>query len=150
MHPKGIVKIMRDACNLMNLEMKNGVYSGLSLFKSGCGKYIGLEFSNKDVFVNLVGGLKIDDPAADLAILLAIASSMMDKAIDKETVLLGEVGLAGEIRSINKLEQRLIESSALGFKKAYIPRVKITSNLNDIPIKFKSVKLVKDIFAQIF
>ncbi|GIQ98422.1 MAG: hypothetical protein CM15mP4_2590 [Candidatus Neomarinimicrobiota bacterium] len=113
-------------------------------------KRLGLEFSNKDVFVNLVGGLKIDDPAADLAILLAIASSMMDKAIDKETVLLGEVGLAGEIRSINKLEQRLIESSALGFKKAYIPRVKINSNLNDIPIKFKSVKLVKDIFAQIF
>ena len=113
-------------------------------------KRLGLEFSNKDVFVNLVGGLKIDDPAADLAILLAIASSMMDKAIDKETVLLGEVGLAGEIRSINKLEQRLIESSALGFKKAYIPRVKIHSNLNDIPIKFKAVKLVKDIFAQIF
>ena len=113
-------------------------------------KRLGLEFSNKDVFVNLVGGLKIDDPAADLAILLAIASSMMDKAIDKETVLLGEVGLAGEIRSINKLEQRLIESSALGFKKAYIPRTKIHSNLNDIPIKFKSVKLVKDIFAQIF
>ena len=113
-------------------------------------KRLGLEFSNKDVFVNLVGGLKIDDPAADLAILLAIASSIMDKAIDKETVLLGEVGLAGEIRSINKLEQRLIESSALGFKKAYIPRVKINSNLNDIPIKFKSVKLVKDIFAQIF
>ena len=105
-------------------------------------KRLGLEFSNKDVFVNLVGGLKIDDPAADLAILLAIASSMMDKAIDKETVFLGEVGLAGEIRSINKLEQRLIESSALGFKKAYIPRAKIHSNLNDIPIKFKSVKRI--------
>ena len=55
-----------------------------------------------------------------------------------------------KIRSINKLEQRLIESSALGFKKAYIPRAKIHSNLNDIPIKFKSVKLVKDIFGQIF
>ena len=81
-------------------------------------KRLGLEFSNKDVFVNLVGeAKKLVDPAADLAILLAIASSMMDKAIDKETVFLGEVGLAGEIRSINKLEQRLIESSALGFKK---------------------------------
>tara|TARA_B100001250_G_scaffold303450_1_gene265160 strand:+ start:560 stop:1903 length:1344 start_codon:yes stop_codon:yes gene_type:complete len=111
---------------------------------------IGLDFSNKNVFVNLVGGLKVDDPAVDLSILCAIASSIMDKAIAGDIVLLGEVGLAGEIRSINKLKQRLIEASTLGFKKAIIPLASKKDNLKNIDIVLESVKLVKDVFKVLF
>ena len=113
-------------------------------------KRIGLEFSNKDVFVNLVGGLKVDDPAADLSIISAIASSIMNKSIDKDIVLLGEVGLAGEIRSINKLNQRLIEASSLGFKKAMVPKISLNDKVKNINITLESVKSVKDVFRLLF
>lgn len=113
-------------------------------------KRLGLAFANKDVFVNLVGGLKVDDPAADLSILSAIASSIMNKPIDEDTVLLGEVGLAGEIRSINRLKQRLIEASALGFKKAIVPVASINEKIKNIDISLETVKLVKDVFRSLF
>ena len=113
-------------------------------------KRLGLAFANKDVFVNLVGGLKVDDPAADLSILSAIASSIMNKPIDKDTVLLGEIGLAGEIRSISRLKQRLIEASALGFKKAIVPVANINEKIKSIDISLESVKLVKDVFRSLF
>ena len=113
-------------------------------------KRIGLAFANKDVFVNLVGGLKVEDTAADLPILSAIASSIMNKSIDKNTILLGEVGLAGEIRSINRLTQRLIEASALGFKKAIIPMASINDQTKNIDITLEGVRLVKDVFRLLF
>ncbi len=111
---------------------------------------IGLDFSNKNVFVNLVGGLKVDDPAADLSIMSAIASSIMDNPIEEDLVLIGEVGLAGEIRSIKKLKQRLIEASALGFKKAIIPASSKKDKLKNIDIELESVTFVKDVFKIIF
>ena len=75
----------------------------------------------KDIFVNLVGGLKIDDPAADLSIISAIASSTMDKYIEKNIILCGEVGLTGEVRSISNLDRRIAEALSLGFKQAIVP-----------------------------
>ena len=125
-------------------------YKRLAMLIAVLDNRLGLTFANKDVFVNLVGGLKVDDPAADLSILSAIASSIMNKPIDKDTVLLGEVGLAGEIRSINRLKQRLIEASALGFKKAIVPVASINEKIKSIDISLESVKLVKDVFRSLF
>ena len=125
-------------------------YKRLAMLIAVLDNRLGLTFANKDVFVNLVGGLKVDDPAADLSILSAIASSIMNKPIDKDTVLLGEVGLAGEIRSINRLKQRLIEASALGFKKAIVPVASINEKIKSIDISLESVKLVKDVFRFLF
>ena len=125
-------------------------YKRLAMLIAVLDNRLGLTFANKDVFVNLVGGLKVDDPAADLSILSAIASSIMNKPIDKDTVLLGEVGLAGEIRSINRLKQRLIEASALGFKKAIVPVTSINEKIKSIDISLESVKLVKDVFRSLF
>ena len=85
-------------------------------------KRMGLAMGTKDVYVNLVGGLKVDDPAADLSILCSTASSMMEKAIDDKVILCGEIGLAGEIRSSNRIEQRLKEAATLGFERAIIPK----------------------------
>ena len=125
-------------------------YKRLAMLIAVLDNRLGLTFANKDVFVNLVGGLKVDDPAADLSILSAVASSIMNKPIDKDTVLLGEVGLAGEIRSINRLKQRLIEASALGFKKAIVPVASINEKIKSIDISLESVKLVKDVFRSLF
>ena len=125
-------------------------YKRLAMLIAVLDKRIGLEFSNKDVFVNLVGGLKVEDPAVDLSILSAIGSSIMNKPINKDIVLLGEIGLAGEIRSIKRLKQRLIEASSLGFKKAIVPSGNINKELHEININIESVKLVKDVFKLLF
>lgn len=81
----------------------------------------GLKVSSCDAYMNIVGGLYLDEPAADLAAIVAIASSYLDRPIPKELVAIGEVGLSGEIRSVNQLEMRISEVQRLGFQKCLIP-----------------------------
>ena len=113
-------------------------------------KRMGLAMGTKDVFVNLVGGLRVDDPAADLSILCSIASSTMDKPIAENIVLLGEVGLAGEVRSINRLEHRLKEAATLGFKKAVVPIASVNDKAKKVKIELHPFKFVKDAFRVLF
>mgnify|MGYP001468239856 FL=1 len=113
-------------------------------------KRMGLAMGTKDVYVNLVGGLKVDDPAADLSIICSIASSTIDKPIGDNIILCGEVGLAGEIRSINRLEQRLNEAAALGFKKAIIPKSNLNDRIKKIDIQTHAAQSVKDAFKALF
>ena len=84
-------------------------------------KRVGFKLLQKDVFLNIAGGLKVQDPAIDLAVLAAVLSSNMDIPLDAGTCLCGEVGLAGEIRSVNRIEQRIAEAQKLGFKRILIP-----------------------------
>jgi len=84
-------------------------------------KRVGFKLLQKDVFLNIAGGLRVQDPAIDLAVLAAVLSSNMDIALDPSTCLCGEVGLAGEIRSVNRIEQRIAEAQKLGFKRVMIP-----------------------------
>lgn len=84
-------------------------------------KRVGLNLSKFDVLVNVVGGLSIEEPAADLAVALALVSGVRDIPLDGQTVCLGEVGLAGEIRSVSQLERRLLEAAKLGFMRALVP-----------------------------
>ena len=84
----------------------------------------GLKVSQCDAYINIIGGLTLDEPAADLAAVLALASSYLDRAIPTEVAAIGEVGLTGELRSVNNLEQRLGEVRRLGFKRCVIPRRK--------------------------
>jgi len=81
----------------------------------------GLRFSQHDVFLNVVGGLRLDEPAVDLGVATAIMSSLQDVAVDAETVLVGEVGLGGELRGVSRIEMRLGEIARLGFRRAVIP-----------------------------
>jgi len=85
-------------------------------------KRLGLKLYDQDVYVNVVGGLRIDDPAADLGVALAIASSLRDLPVDPELAVIGEVGLSGEVRGVSHLEQRLKEAEKLGFKRCLAPR----------------------------
>lgn len=84
-------------------------------------KRVGFRLSNHDVYINVAGGVKTGEPAIDLAIAAAVASNLRDLPIDARTVILGEVGLAGEVRAVNQLEKRIKEASRLGFERAIIP-----------------------------
>jgi len=114
-------------------------------------KRLKISMGMNDTFVNIVGGMRIDDPAADLAIICAIASSALNKSIMSDTVLIGEVGLAGEVRSVSQLSKRLNEAELLGFKKAFIPKFKSTNTRHDPKkIKVERINTVRDVFNQLF
>ncbi len=101
----------------------NGIdFNRLLLITAVLSKRVGLKLGNQDVMVNVTGGLKIDEPAADLGIALAIASSFRDSPIDPDLAVVGEVGLSGELRSVMQLERRVNEAARLGFKRCLIPR----------------------------
>lgn len=85
-------------------------------------KRLGYRVGNMDVFLNVVGGLRIDETAGDLGVLAAVASSIRNRAISESTILLGEVGLGGEMRSISHIQSRLKEAEKMGFKRAIIPK----------------------------
>ena len=108
-------------------------------------KRVGFKLLQKDVFLNIAGGLKVQDPAIDLAVLAAVLSSNMDIALDAGTCLCGEVGLAGEIRSVNRIEQRISEAQKLGFRRILIPaEQKVDTSRYSIDIV--PVKKVTDAF----
>jgi len=101
----------------------NGVdFNRLLLVAAVLTRRLGIPLGEQDIFINVVGGLKIDEPAADLAIAAAIASSMKDAPIRADAVLLGEIGLSGELRWVSQLEARLKEAAKLGFKTAIVPK----------------------------
>jgi DNA repair protein RadA/Sms len=112
-------------------------------------KRVGFKLLQKDVFINIAGGLRVNDPAIDLAIMAAVLSSNMDIALDGETCLAGEVGLAGEIRPINRIDQRILEAQKLGFKRIIIPAGQVYNKQN-LSIEVKPVKKVADAFRILF
>ena len=108
-------------------------------------KRVGFKLLQKDVFLNIAGGLRVQDPAIDLAVLAAVLSSNMDIALDAGTCLCGEVGLAGEIRPVNRIEQRIQEAQKLGFKRILIPAEQKVDSKR-FAIEVIGVKKVTDAF----
>ncbi|MAQ92480.1 DNA repair protein RadA [Rubrivirga sp. SAORIC476] len=100
----------------------------------------GLRFSQNDVFLNVAGGVRLDEPAVDLAVALAVASSLKDVPLDSGTAVVGEVGLGGEIRAVSRIETRLTEIKQLGFERAMIPKanakgLKVPAGLEILPVR---------------
>jgi DNA repair protein RadA/Sms len=103
-------------------RMATGVdYNRIVLLMAVLEKRVGMQLCNYDAYVNVVGGLKIDEPACDLGIISAVASSFKNIPIDDSTVVIGEVGLTGEVRAVNQVEKRIMEASRIGFKNCIIP-----------------------------
>ncbi len=100
-------------------------YNRVSLLIAVLEKRVGMHLMGMDVFVNVVGGLKIDEPAVDLGIIAAVASSFREKPINANTVVMGEVGLAGEVRAISQAEARLKDAAKLGFTRCILPAVNV-------------------------
>ncbi len=114
-------------------------YNRMAMLIAILEKRAGYFFSNMDCYVNIVGGLRADEPASDLAVALSIISSLKDAVIDSSTIVFGEIGLAGEIRTVNNCEQRIRECERLGFKKCIIPRQNIKKLSKD---DFKDIEII--------
>ena len=97
-------------------------YNRVNLLMAVLEKRAGIHLGDQDAYVNIAGGMRISEPAIDLAIVMALASSFRNSAIDEKTVIFGEVGLAGEVRSVSSAEQRVREAAKLGFKRCILPK----------------------------
>ena len=114
-------------------------------------KRVGFKLGQKDVFLNIAGGLKVSDPAIDLAVISAILSSSLDIAIDRTVCMTGEVGLSGEIRPVSRIEQRISEAAKLGFERIIIPSANTHGlNTKKAGIEVVPVSKVEEAFKQLF
>jgi DNA repair protein RadA/Sms len=122
-------------------------YNRMSLLLAVLEKRAGFYFSNLDAYINVVGGLRLDEPSVDLAVAMSLVSSLKDIPINDDTIVFGEIGLAGEIRSVAHIDARISEAARIGFKKCIIPyhslkQVKLKNN----DIKLIGVKNVREAF----
>lgn len=119
-------------------RVSNGIdYNRLLQILAVLEKRIGLNLSKQDVYVNVIGGIDIDEPAADLGVALAVTTCARDVVVNPETVIVGEIGLSGEIRAVNNMEKRVKEAEKLGFKKIIVPKANNLKKEN-----FKNIEIV--------
>ncbi|MBN1401190.1 MAG: DNA repair protein RadA [Anaerolineae bacterium] len=112
-------------------RMGNGIdMSRLLLLTAVLSKRVGLRLADQDIYVNIVGGLRVHEPAVDLAIAVAIASSYYNRPVMEDLAIFGEVGLAGELRSVSQSDRRLVEASKLGFKRGLMPQLRKAQSLD--------------------
>jgi DNA repair protein RadA/Sms len=124
-------------------------YRRLSLLLAVLEKRVGLHLGSQDVFVNIAGGVKIDEPAVDLGIATSITSSLRDIPVDSSSVAVGEIGLGGEIRTVGHVEKRVQEAAKLGFKKVIIPHNNLKSVKGHDGIEIIGVHTVNEAMEQL-
>ncbi len=121
----------------------NGIdYNRLLLITAVLTRRMGFKLAEQDVFVNVIGGLKIDEPAADLAVAVALASSYLDRPVPADLAIVGEIGLSGELRAVSQLPIRLNEAAKLGFRRILVPRAR---RKDDLAVKGLEVIPVRSI-----
>ncbi len=113
-------------------------------------KRAGFKLIQKDVFLNIAGGLRVNDPAMDLSVISAVLSSSLDISIEKHVCMTGEVGLSGEIRPVNRIEQRILEAEKLGFSKILVPQNNLKGFTSKVNIEIGQVRKVEEAFRQLF
>ena len=126
-------------------------YNRMSMLIAVLEKRAGFFFGNLDTYVNIIGGLRLDEPAADLAIALALVSSVLDRPIDDNVVAFGEIGLGGELRAVSNAALRVKEAERLGFTKCIIPRqsLRAVEELGPLSIEVRAVSNLKQAFSAI-
>ncbi len=122
-------------------------YNRLALIIAVLEKRMGFYFSTLDVYINIVGGLRLDEPAGDLSIAMALYSGLTDKCIDEKLLAFGEIGLGGEVRNVSHIAQRINEAQRLGFETCIIPHQAMSSiNPDDYKIHIKAVNSLRQAF----
>lgn len=119
-------------------------YNRVNLLMAVLEKRIGLHMSNCDAYVNIAGGIKMNEPAIDLGIVMALVSSYKNRPVDEKMIVFGEVGLSGEVRAVSMPEQRVAEAKKLGFEICVVPEVSLDMVKNIKGIKIVGVKTVND------
>jgi DNA repair protein RadA/Sms len=123
----------------------------VSLLVAVLEKKVGMSLANQDIFVNVAGGVKVDEPAVDLGIVSAVASSSLDRPIPSKTMVIGEVGLAGEVRGIHQAEIRLREAAKLGFRRCLLPETNRTRLANDFgEMEIVGIRSVEETLETLF
>ena len=111
---------------------------------------MGLHLAGHDVFVNVAGGVRLDEPATDLGALTAVASSFLDRPIDPRTLVVGEVGLAGEVRAVGQIEPRIREGAKLGFRRCVLPATSLRQVPVSADIELCGVRSLQDAWDVLF
>lgn len=125
-------------------------YNRMSIIIAVLEKRLGYFFGGLDVYINIVGGFKLDEPAADLSIALALYSSLTDKVVNEKTIAFGEIGLGGELRNISHTEQRLSEAQRMGFEKCILPAHSLKGvDISKYSMKIVGVRSIKSAFNEI-
>ena len=119
-------------------------YKRLAILLAVLEKKVGLHLSKYDVFLNIAGGIKIDEPSIDLAAAMSICSSFKDSAMENDMLVLGEIGLSGEIRTISFVDRRIQEAVKLGFKKIVLPKGNMKNLKKDGILELIPVESVQD------
>ena len=122
----------------------------LSLLVAVLEKRLGLAFGQQDIFVNVAGGVRLSEPAADLAVIAALTSSLLDRPVAGDTIIFGEVGLTGEVRPVSQTAVRLKEGAKLGFQKAMIARSRKSVEVGKTDLSVKAVRDVQEALALLF
>jgi len=121
--------VSRSAFGMVRQKAQGFDSNRLALLAAVLEKRIGLNLQDKDIFLNVVGGVKVMDPAADLAVAMAVASAFLDKVIPFDAVVMGEVGLSAEVRGVGQIASRINEAEKLGFKRCLLPKNNLTLRL---------------------
>jgi len=121
-------------------------FNRLQMLIAAISNKAGLRLDSQDVYVNIVGGIKTTEPAVDLAVCLSIVSALQKRPIDAETIVLGEVGLTGEVRTVPQIEKRIAEAEKLGFKRIILPRSEVKTSLQVIRVNSLRDAITKILF----
>ena len=113
-------------------------------------KRTGLKLGTQDVFVNMAGGIRVEDPAIDLAVCIAVLSSLHDVSIPDKVCFAAEVGLGGELRAVNRIENRIAEADKLGFEVIYVSKFNKNLSSGNRKIKVRAFGLLPEIFGDLF
>ncbi|MBN1380983.1 MAG: DNA repair protein RadA [Deltaproteobacteria bacterium] len=127
-------------------------HNRVSMLVAVMGKVCGLHLGNQDVFINVAGGVKVDEPAIDLGIVASMASSYLDRPIDAGTVVFGEIGLTGEVRGISQMEARIKEAARMGFNRCILPKTQGRTRPTGEGARIKLIRIsnLKELLGHLF
>ncbi|MCZ6580179.1 MAG: DNA repair protein RadA, partial [Nitrospirae bacterium] len=134
----------------MPKRMATGVdLNRVSLLLAVMEKRLGLHLSGQDVYINIVGGLRVDEPAIDLGIIVAVLSSLRDRPVDSHTLILGEVGLGGEVRPVSQVDLRTREAAKLGFRRCLLPQGNLLKGDSMEGLELIGISEIGDVLEQV-
>jgi DNA repair protein RadA/Sms len=113
-------------------------------------KKMGMHLMGQDIFMNVAGGVKVDEPSIDMGIISAITSSFLDKPISEETLVIGEVGLTGEVRAVSRIDIRITEAKKMGFKKLLLPAGNLKRISNKEGIELVGISTISEGIDELF
>ena len=125
-------------------------HNRVSLLVAVLDKICGLHLGGSDIFINVAGGVRVEEPAVDLGVVAAMASSFLDRPVDARTVILGEVGLTGEVRAVSQMELRVKEAARLGFNRCIVPRTNMASLTQTAKMEICAISSLKELLENLF